>query len=251
MTGSGLSAVYGSNVAVRGDTLVVSGTGSDATKSGRVVVFCRSGTVWTQQAVLTSSSQPDRTFGGAIAFDGETIVVASYDAHTAALPLSVFSSAGPTRDGREKPELCAPGHAVVAARSRSRTGTTQKSGTSMAAPAVAGAVALMLSEARARNKSLTSSNIRDILRKSARQHPQQGGALWNPRTGIGRVGVRAALEAIAALPAPGASLPRTEVTVVGGKGRIKTPQKPQAGRQKRRTPGGRPTVGARRHRATR
>ena len=78
MTGSGLAAVYGSNVAVRGDTLVVSGTGSDATRSGRVVVFSRSGTVWTQQTVLTSSSQPDRSFGGAIAFDGETIVVASF-----------------------------------------------------------------------------------------------------------------------------------------------------------------------------
>jgi hypothetical protein len=66
------------------------------------------------------------------------IVVGSYDANKPTLPLSYFSSAGPTRDGRPKPEVSAPGHGVLAAKSRTQTGVVRKSGTSMAAPAVAG-----------------------------------------------------------------------------------------------------------------
>ncbi|HKV42029.1 MAG TPA: S8 family serine peptidase, partial [Blastocatellia bacterium] len=42
-----------------------------------------------------------------------TIVVGSYDAHDAALPISPSSSSGPTRDRRRKPEISAPGHAVL------------------------------------------------------------------------------------------------------------------------------------------
>ena len=51
-----------------------------------------------------------------------SIVVGSYDAHKPGKPLSFFSSAGPTRDGRQKPEISAPGHAVLAAHSRTGPG---------------------------------------------------------------------------------------------------------------------------------
>lgn len=63
-----------------------------------------------------------------------------------------FASAGPTRDGRQKPDLCAPGLRVPAARStprgsdRPRPGITAMSGASQAAPHVAGLAAAMLSE---------------------------------------------------------------------------------------------------------
>lgn len=139
---------------------------------------------------------------GSISCGRHSIVVGSYDAHKTVLPLSWFSSAGPTRDGREKPELSAPGHDVMAAHSRTSTGITRKSGTSMAAPAVAGVVALMLSNAHARGVTLTAQQIRDLLLGGARRTPPDG-TKWHPRYGLGRLHARAAVEAVATVgPAP-------------------------------------------------
>ena len=50
--------------------------------------------------------------------------------------------AGPTSDGRRKPEILAPGCGVTSARELSSCGVRTLSGTSMASPAVAGAAAL-------------------------------------------------------------------------------------------------------------
>ena len=122
---------------------------------------------------------------GSISCGHDTIVVGSYDAHKASLPLSYFSSAGPTRDGRQKPELSAPGHAVVAASSGSKKGVTTMSGTSMAAPAVTGAIALMLAEAKARKQSFTIDQIRAAATTTARRDPAGPG--WDARYGSGRI----------------------------------------------------------------
>jgi subtilisin family serine protease len=123
---------------------------------------------------------------GSISCGHNTIVVGSYDAHKPALPLSWFSSAGPTRDGRRKPEVSAPGHNVRAAASRTVTGSTRMSGTSMASPAVTGCVALLLAEAAAQNRSLTAAEIRSMAVRAARSDPPVGGA-WDDRYGAGRV----------------------------------------------------------------
>lgn len=137
------------------------------------------------------------------------IVVGSYDAHKAALPLSYFSSAGPSRDGRHKPDVSAPGHAVLAAKSGTGTGTVRKSGTSMAAPAVAGIVALVLSEAAARGVALQAMQIRDLVLGTARRSPPPGAA-WDERYGVGRVSAAEAVRAAAALgPPPPAPPPTT------------------------------------------
>jgi subtilisin family serine protease len=130
---------------------------------------------------------------GSISCGRESIVVGSYDAHKREKPISWFSSAGPTRDGREKPEISAPGHAVNAAHSRTGTGVTEKSGTSMAAPAVTGVVALILAEAHARGASMPIDRIRSAIDHSGRHHPPHGGTRWEPRYGQGRIDTNAAI----------------------------------------------------------
>ena len=50
---------------------------------------------------------------------------------------------GPTSDGRRKPELYAPGCSTLSANSSTSCGTTAFTGTSMAAPAIAGAAAMV------------------------------------------------------------------------------------------------------------
>jgi subtilisin family serine protease len=129
---------------------------------------------------------------GSISCGKKSIVVGSYDAHKPEKPISFFSSAGPTRDGREKPEVAGPGHDVLAAHSHTSTNVTRKSGTSMAAPAVTGIVALVLSEARARGLALPVDRIRAIVEASARADPPPAGA-WDSRYGRGRIDAAAAI----------------------------------------------------------
>ncbi len=131
---------------------------------------------------------------GSISCGRLSIVVGSYDAHVIGQPLSYFSSSGPTRDNRKKPEISAPGHQVLAANSCTLTGITRKSGTSMAAPAVAGVIALMLAEASSINIKISIEQIRDILAKTARSGPPN--SLWDPRYGLGRVDANAAVQAV-------------------------------------------------------
>jgi hypothetical protein len=50
---------------------------------------------------------------GSISTGHDSIVVGSYDGHKPQSPISSFSSSGPTRDGRNKPEVSAPGEYVV------------------------------------------------------------------------------------------------------------------------------------------
>ena len=143
---------------------------------------------------------------GSISCGRLSIAVGSYDAHKPQRPISFFSSAGPTRDGREKPEISGPGHAVFAAHSRTLTGVVAKSGTSMAAPAVAGIVALMLGEAQARGLALPAEDIREITIASVRRAPPAG-AGWHDRYGHGRIDAAAAVAAVIGRAAAPASVP--------------------------------------------
>ena len=77
--------------------------------------------------------------------------------------LSAFSSRGPTRDGRMKPEISAPGEEIISASAIVAGQFIPMSGTSMAAPHATGAIALMLQGA----PQLTMAAIRQRLLKAA------------------------------------------------------------------------------------
>jgi subtilisin family serine protease/LAS superfamily LD-carboxypeptidase LdcB len=107
---------------------------------------------------------------GTIANSRLPLVVGAYDAHSPTRSIARFSSSGPSRDGRCKPDLVAPGVEVLAARSaprgsaRSPGDLIRKSGTSMAAPQVTGAVALCL---EAGGRKLDASTIRRLVLDTA------------------------------------------------------------------------------------
>lgn len=115
--------------------------------------------------------------------------------------ISSFSSHGPTRDGRWKPDISAPGQYVTAAladgselaRWDQRALTPERlltiEGTSMAAPVVAGVVALMLQK----RPGLSLNEARRILSETVKRDAHTGPALWNPAYGYGKVDARAAL----------------------------------------------------------
>jgi subtilisin family serine protease len=140
------------------------------------------------QSVFGGARDNSHTLGS-ISCGHKSITVASYDATKKGFPISWFSSEGPTRDGRKKPEIAAPGSNILAANSTTKKDRILMSGTSMAAPAVTGSIALVFAAAAASNKSLTIDQLRDIITKKGRISPPE--KVWDPRFGFGRIFVPA------------------------------------------------------------
>jgi subtilisin family serine protease len=92
--------------------------------------------------------------------------------------LSYFSSLGPTVSGEIKPDISAPGSDVRSAYNSADNSYESLSGTSMATPHVAGAVALLLSQ----ETTLTFAQIKDRLYQNTEQSLGTGGG---PCDGIG------------------------------------------------------------------
>jgi len=156
--------------------------------------FTRSHTIsipGTADTVITVASYAAETFtslSGAITEPGE---------------LADSSSRGPRRTDAQKPDIAAPGVSITAARAGSHGGCccdccytfyVDKSGTSMAAPHVAGVVALMFQ----RNRTLDWQAIKTAITTTAR-NPGGGVALPDRNWGAGKIDASAAL---GATPAP-------------------------------------------------
>lgn len=98
--------------------------------------------------------------------------------------MNISSSQGPTRDGRFKPDVAAPGTEIVAAKGFSQDGDEWigMTGTSMASPYVTGVVGLMLSA----NPDLTSAQCLGILQRTAQ--PLPGTTYdWRNDAGFGQI----------------------------------------------------------------
>ena len=136
-----------------------------------------------------------------IACGHETIVVSSYNAYEDDLPLAESSSAGPTRDTgrrmRQQPTLCAPGENVLVAQPKTKVLRHRQSGTSIAAAAVSGTVALMLAEAHRLQTPLTANDIREILIRTAHRNSANDEP-WDRGFGYGRVCAREAVAEVRA-----------------------------------------------------
>jgi hypothetical protein len=124
-------------------------------------------------------------------------------ATTKADEIAGFSSQGPTSDFRLKPDVCAPGVYIVAARANGTSmGTpmnefyTMASGTSMSTPHVAGAAALILHA----HSSWNPSMVKSALMSNAKTLNER---LW--RQGAGRIDACAAVNTTLLIMEPSSS----------------------------------------------
>lgn len=121
----------------------------------------------------------------------EVITAANYTTRGAGVgSLAASSSRGPTRDGRAAPTLAAPGQTIISARAEPGSGDPYvgSGGTSMSAPHVTGAIALMLQK----NRNRTQAQIRDCLTSTARSDAFTG-PTPNTAWGAGKLDVQAAV----------------------------------------------------------
>ena len=173
-----------------------------------------------QPRFAPGDSSPSSTIGS-IATSHLPLVVGAYDGHDPDRQIATFSSAGPCRDGRPKPDLVAPGVGVLAARS-APVGASRNSGllvrgngTSFATPHVTGAVALCFEAAGTR---LSAGEIRSLVLGSCDPVPDDDpqcrfghGYLNIPRL---LADVRQALSAPAITPGAKEPTMSTEDTIV-------------------------------------
>lgn len=104
---------------------------------------------------------------GLIGSPGDRTDVIAVASTTISNTLSDFSSAGPTLDGRRKPEIAAPGSSITSANFASDVGYISMSGTSMAAPHVTGITSLLIQQYNNLNRKYTIQDVKNALTNGA------------------------------------------------------------------------------------
>ena len=145
---------------------------------------------WSFPSFFSERSFVDRSSVSSLACGNFIFSVANLDEENERIHHT--SSQGPTRDGREKPEIAAPGTNIVAANGFSPDQPwIAMTGTSMASPYVAGVIARML----ALEPKLTAAQIAGILRRTARPLPGVN-FKWFDDAGFGRIDPSACLQEV-------------------------------------------------------
>ncbi len=90
--------VFGTSVAVSGDTALVGAPGQESTMNGKGYGFVRSGSSWSQQQELTSSGLVG-TFGRSVALSGDTAVVGAPKEASSKGAAYVFAPSGGSSTG--------------------------------------------------------------------------------------------------------------------------------------------------------
>ena len=147
---------------------------------------------WAFPSFFSEASMVDDTTVGSLGCANRVITVANLDEFKQ--KISISSSQGPTRDGRQKPDVAAPGTDIIAAKGFSEDADTwiSMSGTSMASPYVTGVIGLMLSA----DRRLTAAQIEAILRRTAKPLPGSTFA-WSNGAGFGVIDPKACLDEVA------------------------------------------------------
>jgi len=137
---------------------------------------------WAYPSFFSRKTAVDNSTVNSLAAGHRIISVANYNPHQESIHIT--SSQGPTRDGRDKPEIAAPGSEVLAANGFSPRDQAwvKMTGTSMASPYVAGVAGLMLSA----DRQLTSAQISGILKRNAQPLPSAN-YRWQNDAGFGVV----------------------------------------------------------------
>lgn len=136
---------------------------------------------WVYPSFFSERSFVDASTVSSLACGQRIVSVANLDEQ--GRRINVTSSQGPTRDGRQKPEIAAPGTDIIAAKGFAQNGRwVAMSGTSMASPFVAGVVGLML----AANPGLTGAQVGGIIKRTAKPLPGNDFS-WRNDAGAGSI----------------------------------------------------------------
>jgi subtilisin family serine protease len=143
---------------------------------------------WAFPSFFAKSSNVDQSSVSSLGCTRRIITVGNLDEDNEMVHVS--SSQGPTRDGRQKPEILAPGSNIVAANgfAFSDEKYVAMTGTSMSSPYVAGVAALML----AVQPGLTTSQIAGIMRRTAKPLPGTD-YNWTDDAGFGKINPEACI----------------------------------------------------------